>query len=342
MIGLYLHHHGSGHRTRGTLIAQELCRRPGAVQVTGVGTGPAPHGWPGEWLELPPDDELATCASSADVEAGGVLHWAPLRDPGLVRRHAALVAWLERDRPSVVLVDVSVEIALQVRLCGIPVVVTAMPGDRGDRPHLAAYDLAEHLLAPWPAGTHERDWPAQWRSKTQHVGGISRFAGLAPPRPSLPSRRPRRVLSLWGGGGTDVGRDELDAAEAATPGWSWTHCGGPHPAVLDLWPELVHADVVVTHAGLNAVADVACARRPAIVVAQDRPHGEQYATSRAVQQLGVATGVAGWPESQHWAGLLDRALERGGRHWSRWQQPDAAARAADLLEQYEHRIEETA
>lgn len=333
MIGLYLHHHGSGHRTRGTLIAQELCRLPGG-RVTGLGTGPAPHGWPGAWLELAPDDDQVTRGPEADVDAAGVLHWAPRHDPGLLRRHATVVAWLERDTPSVVLVDVSVEIALQIRLCGIPVVVTAMPGDRSDRPHLAAYDLAEHLLAPWPVGTHERDWPARWRSKTVHVGGISRFAGSTPPAPTPPAPTPgveRRVLTLWGAGGTEVDASDLAAAEAATPMWTWTHRGGPHPASPGLWDELALADVVVTHAGLNAVADVACARRPAVVVAQDRPHGEQQATARAVEHLEVATGLAGWPEPHRWSALLEQALERGGQRWSRWEQPGAAAAAAQLL-----------
>lgn len=337
MIGLYLHHHGSGHRTRGTLIAQELCRIPG-VEVTGLGTGAAPPGWPGAWVDLVRDDDRIADdldAVGPDVSAGEVLHWAPLRNAGLVRRQRQLVTWLDEARPSVVLVDVSVEVALQTRLCGIPVVVTALPGDRTDRPHTAAYDLAEQLIAPWPVGTHERDWPVRWRAKTCHVGGISRFAGLSLPPPTTthgPGRR--RVLSLWGAGGTQVGPAQLEAAQAATPGWSWTHRGGPHAASPDLWAELAEADVVVTHAGQNSVADVACARRPAVVVAQDRPHGEQYATARAVEQVGAATGLAGWPsESDRWPGLLEQAVQRGGSGWAAWQEPGAAARVAALLKE---------
>ena len=75
---------------------------------------------------------------------------------------ATLASWIARERPAAVVVDVSVEVALLARLCGTPVVVVALPGERTDRTHRAAYDLADALLAPWPAEAHARDWPASW------------------------------------------------------------------------------------------------------------------------------------------------------------------------------------
>ena len=333
MIGLYLHHQGSGHRTRGTQIAHELgALAPGGV--TGLGTGPAPADWPAEWVSLARDDDpmpLHTGPGQADVAASGVLHWAPRHHAGLLERHAQVVDWLHRERPSAVLVDVSVEVALLVRLCGVPVVVTALPGNRRDRPHRTAYDLADHLLATWPAGTHDRDWPEAGRAKTSHVGAISRVADRVPPAAPPAAPGPRQVLVLWGDGGSDVSAEDIARARAATPGWRWTHRGGAQPRSADLWAELAAADVVVTHAGQNAVADVASARRPAVVVAQRRPHGEQEATARAVRRLGIAQGLSGWPSAEEWPQLLDDAHTRGGQGWARWQQPGAAARAAHLL-----------
>lgn len=360
MIGVYLHHHGSGHRVRGSLVAAAVVAA--GVPVTGLGTGGAPRNWPGAWVELVADDDLVEAHSGAgwdahpgggpthpvtgDPTAGGVLHWAPLGDPAIARRQRQVVEWLDTARPSVVLVDVSVEIALQVRLCGIPVVVTALPGDRTDRPHRTAYDLAEHLLAPWPQDTHDRGWPEHWRAKAWHVGAISRFADRAAvPVPArtepgqgaggVPAGRPaaptRTVLCVWGGGGAAVGPGRLEATQAATPGWTWVHRGGRHAPSPDLWAELTRADVVVTHGGQNAVADVACAGRPSVVVAQPRPHGEQEATAAAVERLGAARGLVGWPAADRWPDLLADALRRGGEGWRRWRSPDAAQRAAQLL-----------
>ena len=119
MIGYYVHHQGQGHRRRATAVAREL-----RVPVTGLGTGDAPEGWPGEWVSLAPDDDPEVKDPEyADVTAGDVLHWVPRHHPGLLERHRQIVEWLTTERPSLVVVDVSVEVTLLVRLCGIPVVV---------------------------------------------------------------------------------------------------------------------------------------------------------------------------------------------------------------------------
>ena len=126
-------------------------------------------------------------AVAADPTAHGVLHWAPRHDPGLAARSAAVAEWIRRARPSLVVVDVSVEIAVLSRLCGVPVVVLAMPGVRTDRTHGLAYDLADALLAPWPEAAHTDGWPAAWRAKLWAVGGLSRFDGRRASRRSARS-----------------------------------------------------------------------------------------------------------------------------------------------------------
>ena len=196
-------------------------------------------------------------------------------------------------RPSLVVVDVSVEVAALCRLCGVPVVVLAMPGVRTDRAHALAYDLADALLAPWPEAAHTDGLARAWRDKLWAVGALSRFDGRAGPTPSAPgrvgtdalhlglgARRARRADAScpWGGGGRGTSAAEVAAARAATPGWEWVERGPGSPSP-DLWADLAAADVVVTHGGQNAVAEVAAARRPAVVVAQPRPFDEQVATA---------------------------------------------------------------
>lgn len=326
MIGFYLHHHGSGHRVRGTLLARALDR-----PVTGLGTGGAPDGWPGDWVELGRDDDGAV----VDPTAGGTVHWAPAGHAGLRARMGAVSSWVAGADPALLVVDVSVEVALLARLHGVRCVVTAMPGDRSDRPHRLGYDLAEALLAPWPEAAHPAEatgWPAAWTAKTWHVGGISRFTGRDPGRPdTVPAPTGRRALMLLGGGGTDLDGSGIAALRAATPGWDWVVRGGPEGPSPDLWSDLLAADVVVVHAGQNAVADVAAARRPAVVVAQDRPHGEQRATVAALDRLGIGVPLPQWPAPEAWPGLLDQARERGGQAWARWDAGGGAVRAARLL-----------
>lgn len=326
MIGWYVHHHGRGHVHRAAAIAARL-RTP----VTGMSTLPAPDGWAGEWVRLPPD---ADGSDPVDPTARGVLHWAPLHHRGLRDRTALISGVLARPELRLVVVDVSVEVTLLARLSGLPVVVVAQPGDRTDRPHRTAYDLAERLLAPWPpAGP-----PLPERGV--HLGAISRFDD----RPPLPPPGRRRVLVLWGAGGVDVTPGDLRAAAAATPDWTWDvagpPAGGPGPANLrwrgwcdDVWGALGGADVVVTHAGQNAVAEVAAARRAAVVVAQDRPHDEQRTTAAALDRAGIAVARTRWPAPGHWPSVLDEAVARGGEGWKQWSFGDGAARAAAVLDE---------
>lgn len=359
MIGYYVHHHGRGHRQRAGVLAGRL-----STPVTALSSADPPEDWDParSWIRLPSDeltavaDEAGRTAdpgdsaaghltqdgadppgchpttrgggmSAGDPTAGGVLHWAPPHHPGLRQRMAMIAAWIDDTAPSLLVVDVSVEVALLGTLLGVPTVVVGMPGDRGDRPHRAAYDAAQAILAPWAAEFADDAWPQSWRDKTFHAGAISRFSGRTAVSPTPRPGRPR-VLVLWGDGGAGRPEAAIEGARAATPGWDWQWA---EPAD-DLFARLAEVDVVLTHAGQNAVAEVAAAGTPAIVVADDRPHGEQRATAARLQTAGIATGLPGWPADAAWPELLAQAHRRGGRGWARWTAGDGAAAAAGFLD----------
>ncbi|MDE9366459.1 glycosyltransferase [Luteipulveratus sp. YIM 133132] len=315
----YLHHHGSGHRRRGTAIAR-LMQRP----VVGCGTGTAPQGWPGRWVTLPADDD-PTPGPGADVAAGGVLHWAPRRHRGSQDRALMLTSLLHELRPAFVLVDVSVEVALLVRLCGFPVVVMAMPGDRRDLPHRLAYSVADHVLAPWPAGAHPDHVAAdRWLA----LGAVSGRATTP-----VDVRRPHRgdAVMVWGDGGLDVDREQVQQLVDATPHLRWRTFGGGHPRSDDLHREWSRAEVVVTHAGQGIVSELAATRTPAVLVAQQRPFDEQHATVAALTAAGVPTALEAWPAQHDWPGIVRRAMEAGPGMWDGWP-AHGAARAASVLD----------
>ena len=337
MIGYYAHHHGSGHLTRMRNIARAL-NEP----VWGLSSAPAPKGWSSDWTELARDDapEGAGLNRDDDPTAHGVLHWAPRGQAGLAERSAQLALWAAERRPRALVVDVSVEVALLARLCGVPTVVVAMPGHRDDRAHRLAYDTADALLAPWPKGAHNSNWPDTWTDKAWFVGGLSRFDSLmdqalmgssAELRAINPTTAQRTVLLLWGSGGRTTTAAQVEAAQAATPSWTWIERSPGTDSATDLWNELQLADVVVSHAGQNAVAEVAAARRPAVIVAQPRPYDEQVATARCIEDWRIAVGCSQWPTAEAWPHLLRLALVRGGRGWERWSTGLGARQAAEHL-----------
>src|ERR1700728_4625073 len=114
MIGYYAHHHGAGHVTRALAIAAHL---PGQLTLFGSSL-PSETALENVTLRhLPMDYDEKT---AIDTPAG--LHYAPLAVDGLRDRMGAMVDWFREHWPCLLVVDVSVEVALLARLCGVPTV----------------------------------------------------------------------------------------------------------------------------------------------------------------------------------------------------------------------------
>ncbi|MBM0125706.1 glycosyltransferase [Pimelobacter simplex] len=323
MIGYYVHHQGRGHLHRAQALAAALNE-----EVTGLSSFSRPADWHGGWVELPRDDEQA---SPYDVSAGGQLHWAPVGEPGLRARSAAISAWLEEARPRLVVVDVSVEVALLVRLHGVPVLSVVLPGRRTDPVHLLGFRASSALVAFSPPAAEELapDLPADIAARVVSLGAVSRYAPATGARER--SGGSRHVVVLMGKGGESMTRLGAESLRSLAPGWRWTVLGGPGGWVDDVSAVLRNADVVVTNAGQSALADIAAHRRPAVVIPAERPFDEQ-ATTAAMLERGDWPAIvlpefprAGWP------GLLERASRLDGRGWQRWCDGQAAHRFARVV-----------
>ncbi len=320
MIGWYIHHQGRGHLARAESVRAHLDEPVVALSSL---PEPASHRFAG-WVQLARDDGSDP---PVDPSAHGRLHWVPLGHHGLAQRGAEITGWLAANRPRVMVVDVSVEVTLLARLSGVPVVVMAMPGGREDAAHQLAYDVAERIVAAWAAPVYDPPFLHRHAAKTAYVGAFSRFDGVAPA-----GAQEETVLVLNGAGGTTVHRRDVDAAQAAVPSLRWTGVGVPGQEwTRDVWSSLSRAAVVVTHAGQNALAEVAAAARPAIVVAQDRPFGEQHAVTQALRSRGIAVGLGSWPDPAAWPALIETARDLGGAGWRRWSTGHGAADAAAVI-----------
>ena len=334
VIGYYIHHHGSGHLHRALAIQHQA-----ETSITGLSTLPRPSGWQGDWLQLPDDAGLADLDGSGensdDRTAAERLHYVPLHHPGLRRRMRMLSQWIDRYEPTAIVVDVSVEVALLARLHGVPVITMAQPGVREDPAHSLGYAVSAAVLAPWPTGA-SRIWQVEAPTALVHLGAISRFA---PASGDVQVIR-RRVVVLNGTGGTSFG-PAARSARASSPAWDWVildRIAGTW--VDDPWPLLCSAEVIVSHCGQNAVAEISAARRPAILIPQDRPFGEQRTLAAALPTMpgGVpATVLDSWPDANRWSGLLAQAARLDGAQWSVWNDGDGAARAADYLDALDSR-----
>ncbi|WP_295629497.1 glycosyltransferase [uncultured Corynebacterium sp.] len=343
-VGMYVHHHGSGHAMRARSLGAALARR--GVGSTTLGSRDDVD------VRLPLDP---VGRPGADPTAGGALHWAPPASAGMARRMAMISDFLAggadgTEAPAAFHVDVSVEVALLARLHGTPVTVQAMPGDRRDRPHVLGHSIADGLIAAWP------EWvplPAHLEpvaDRVHAVGGITRFEGRD--RETVEARPGGgpdvgdgpgagdgrlRVTVLGGAGGEELPDGYFDAVAAACPDAEFTILDRAHGWVADPWPHLCSADVVVAAAGQNSVADVAASGSRAIVIPRPRPFGEQQATADVLADAGLALVPCGAhddpPAPSAWPRLLDRAP---AADWSAWRTDGAADRAAAVIEAVAH------
>ena len=327
MIGYYVHHQGHGHLARALAVADALDE-----PVTGLSSLAPPADWAGEWVQLPIDDTdlNAEDHERLDVTARGRLHWVPRGHEGLRTRVALMSAWIASARPDVVVVDVSVEVVALVRLHGVPVASFVVPGERGDAAHRLGFDLSDALIGCWPpdAVGIVRGVPAEVTDRIEAVGALSRFP-VVDPAPRRPG--PPRVTLLAGTGGSFAAHD-IELARKATLEWEWSVLD---PAltgwVADPYPLVTDADVVVTHAGQNAVAEVASARRPAIVVPQVRPHDEQRVAGDVLAQGPWPVLVVDTFVDQEWERLLGLASLMDGAGWASWCDGHEAARIAQAV-----------
>ncbi|MEH3139077.1 MAG: glycosyltransferase [Mycobacterium kyogaense] len=322
MIGYYVHHHGRGHAARARSICAHLDE-----PVTFFSSLPRPaqmrpqDRWVQLPLDVPADGELPV-----DPESNGRLHWAPTHVAGLARRSADLLQVAADAGLRRLVVDVSVEIAMLGRLAGIPVTVMAMPGERTDPAHRLAYDIADQIVAPWSADVYRPAWLGEHAERTHFVGSISQFEH----RGHRTGSGGGTAVLLGGAGGDDLPADAIDQLRAALPQYRWIALGASG-WVDDPWPVLEAADVVITHAGQNAVADVALTDAAVIVIPQHRPFAEQHATAAALVRAGLTVEASAWPAGDRWPALLSATFALDRSAWSRLQVRGAAARAAQVI-----------
>lgn len=345
-IFYYVHHHGGGHRSRAreilrhldadVFLLSSLPRPPNLTEWVPQGSDARR-----DWLELAWDTgdgaDPAAAARYEDPDAGGLLHWAPISHRGLQLRHHQLTAAIADRAPALLVSDVSAEIACVARLSGVPVVSVLLPGRRDDAPHRLAFELSRGLLAPWPRPPTEPEWLRPWASRTFFAGGIGGAGGAGGAvavtgQPAAGQVAGQTVIPAFG---TDPApQQKWRAAAAASRTWNWELDADLLP--VEQWRQrLAAADVVVAHAGLGTIADLATSGRRSVIIPQPRPFGEQDATAALVRALDIGSLVLpDWPAVSDWDTLLESMSAGPADDWSAWGVQHGARRAAVwLLEQ---------
>lgn len=339
-VALYVHHHGRGHISRARSIIEAL-EVPATVLTSADAADSAFGG--ADVIRLEPDTDPSE--TSVRREPPPTLHYAPIGVAGLRERMASITRFLADVAPAVLVVDVSVEVAQLAHIVGVPTVIVRQHGARWDPAHLAAYEGAEGLLAPFGPALEEPDVPRSVREATFYAGGLGRRPGSRPDRTEARRRlgwRPKeRVVALLrGSGGSGPDPPAVASAARATPDHQWVVVG-PWPQtdgdvratgwVDDPLEYLAASDVVVGSAGHNTIMEAAAVARPLVCIPQDRPFDEQRRKADRLRDRDVAEVLDRWAPPDAWPEILQRAERRGAGSLAALADPRAAGRVAGYL-----------
>jgi predicted glycosyltransferase len=335
-IGYYVHHHGDGHRRRALAIAQAA--PPDTFTLIGTGLAGRTDGI--DCLDLC-DDRLLDNGDfdgrDDAAERPEALHYAPVHHDGIRQRVARLADWIALKQPSLMVVDVSVEIAMLARLAATPTVSVRIGGLRDDPAHRDAFRGAKALLAPFHQDLDDPATPAWVRAKTRFCPGLTTPLSLSE------GERSATVLVVYGLGGAGGNSEELAAAARATPDLNWRVIGpasrpASRPAnlsmlgwVADADAEIASAGVVIGAAGDGLVNTVIAAGVPFICLPEPRPFDEQASKARRLANLGAAIAIERWPDPSDWPVLMTAAHDLKPDDQRRLHDPDGARHAAEFL-----------
>lgn len=272
---------------------------------------------------------------------------------------ARLSRWIEVEEPALLVVDGPLDVALLGRLIGVPVVPVRRPFAGVGAAAGAIHELAAAWLAPYPAVLEPVDTPPEIRRRTVHAGLVSRFEGRrlgqrAARRRIGVSEDGRHVTVIAGSEGLGLDGHALTAAASTASAWTFSvlgpcaHVDTTSSRVRiegwcdDVFPHLVAADVVIAGASCSAIADVAAASRPLALVPGVDTEGRALAA--ALEEIGAAVVLDGWPDPIAWPALLADLLDlptgplrsladgRASRRAARWIDAWAATPPRDPTE----------
>jgi predicted glycosyltransferase len=354
-IGYYIHSHGKGHLQRAQEIAKYIKSN---VTFLGSNLSNSDVSYRFNIVDLPADEVKYVPPLQINVNCETLsFHYAPYAAKTYQQRMLKLAQWVEKTRPTLVVVDVSSEITQYFRLLGIPVISIRQHGDRNDSPHLCGYDAAYKLLAPYPKSLESASTAYWVREKTIYVPGFSRYSGRvlskSQARDNLGINQQQKVvLVLKGKGGDKHCLESISQAAKTTPEWQWFIVGPTQinshnlPKNIfckgwqqDTFPYLKAADVVIASAGHNTIMEIAEAQVPFLCIPEERPFNEQKVKANLLEKMGLCLHANTFPTTHSIKSILELLIKMDVSNWKNLVSSDGAKKAGMAIESEAFQIE---
>lgn len=296
MIGYYAHSHGSGHCNyadiMGRIFGNELTvftdrdhRFSSEVDV----------------VKLENENPDGTEFDRNVYAEPRALHYAPVNMRKIARRNRSILDAIVQMDIRLLIIDVSVEVAMLARVSSIPYAYVRLQGDRGDLPHLNAYEGASFLIAYFPENMESPTTPFWVRKKTVYLGFVSKFSF-----DTTSSRRPAEypatgrpvLLRINGfGGSAPMQLDRLHLhydIYSIGPDSDSCECSEfVRLGVVDCTRAFIeHADVIIASCGANMTSEILTLQKRFVAVPEKRPYGEQEHMAKNLRRTGLAIDIS--------------------------------------------------
>jgi hypothetical protein len=297
MLAYYAHQHGNGHSNYAQIFARHSDYKIPVFTSSKFRFEPEV-----KVVFLPAEDPDGTGVNADIIPPPDYLHYSPVGQKSIQERSALFLNEMLRRSISMVIVDLSVEIAALCRAASIPYAYVRLPGNRSDPAHLQAYQGATFLLAYYPAELDGPEIPQWVKDKTIYTGFFSKFEKTMYRNPTgIPVVR---VFTGNGGNSNLVNKLSVLAKrfkaylievygmnaikdEAYSENISFK---GMHPDPAGL---MLDASVIVANCGLNLTSEILSLGRSFIAIPEERPYGEQYDMHLFLTSTRLAFDISG-------------------------------------------------
>ncbi|ARN76896.1 hypothetical protein BST97_02140 [Nonlabens spongiae] len=288
MIGYYAHSQGYGHCSYAQLLARELNEK--LIIFT---DSDFPFDDSCTVVHLENEDLNGNELYLENCMIPNYLHHNPVGLKKIQRRSRDILNAVIHNDISLMLIDVSVEVATLCRVSSIPYAYRRMPGNRNDTPHLEAYRGAVFLYAFYPKSCEHPDVPEWIKEKTIYLG----FIAALDVKSNL--ERPieadlileKSILVIQGKGGNNFDRTKITELIQSFPDHYIKTAGSFNDVptavnyehlgfVDDLSRYIAQSEIIFSACGSSTVSLLLQNKRKFICMPQVRPFEEQDCISQ--------------------------------------------------------------
>lgn len=303
MIGYYAHSHGSGHCNYANIFAKIFGKSLTVFTDRG-------HAFDSgtEVVMLENEDPDGSEYDRDTFPEPRALHYAPVNITKITRRNRVILENVLSRNISLMIIDVSVEIAMLARVSSIPYAYVRLMGDRDDIAHLNAFEGASFLLAYFPREMESSKTPLWIVDKTVYLGFLSKymFGEITTERPEeFKTIENPVLLYLTGFGGSrslDFGNllNSYDIFAIGPQHTGEKKSGAVQLGVVDSTRRfLEHADIIVAACGSNTTSEILSLGKRFVAVAEKRQYREQELMAENLDRLGWAIDLSKYATLNH-------------------------------------------